>query len=63
MEKKLLDADIISPKVKDNDTWNTCPECEISWKDRSPTPGVIHRVRLCSSCWRKIAKRAWWYHE
>jgi len=47
------DKDIKSDKIKDNETWNTCPKCERSWKDYIPTPGLIHRTRLCQECINK----------
>lgn len=33
-----------------DETWNTCPDCGKRWRDEVPTPGLIHRTRLCSSC-------------
>lgn len=36
---------------RDNvETWNTCPDCGQMWADPQPTPGVVHRVRLCVGC-------------
>ena len=32
------------------ETWNTCPECFRKWRDFEPTPGLLHRTRLCSVC-------------
>ena len=34
-------------------TWNDCPDCGANWKDLDPTPGMIHRTRLCPDCARK----------
>jgi hypothetical protein len=33
-----------------NETWNTCPECGHEWADDAPTPGLLHRTRLCETC-------------
>lgn len=42
--------DIIVKTMTDNETWNDCPRCGKSWKDETPTPGLIHRTRYCNSC-------------
>jgi len=34
----------------EGETWNTCPDCWRKWKDTVPTPGVLHRTRLCAQC-------------
>ena len=31
-------------------TWNTCPDCGVRWPDAVPTPGLLHRTRLCGPC-------------
>ena len=36
------------------DTWNDCPDCGAAWKDPVPTPGVLHRTRLCVECLRQL---------
>lgn len=56
MPRKPVDPDgeIRSPQIKDNDTWNTCPNCGHNWKDAKSTPGLIHRSRLCGQCIRAI---------
>lgn len=46
-------ADITSPEMKDNQTWNDCPNCCKYWHDVIATPGLIHRTRLCDDCTRK----------
>jgi hypothetical protein len=43
-------GDVISKSIKDNETWNSCPECKKDWKDIVATPGIIHRIRLCARC-------------
>ena len=54
MRKKLPDDDdIITPKMTDNETWNTCPECGKYWKDEITIPGLLHRTRLCDKCFRR----------
>lgn len=42
--------DIILPKMKNNQTSNTCIECGKQWIDEIPTPGVLHRTILCPEC-------------
>lgn len=32
------------------ETWNTCPDCGSRWQDEVPTPGLLHRTRLCDYC-------------
>jgi hypothetical protein len=41
---------VISNTMIDNETWNTCPECDKDWKDPVATPGLIHRTRICVDC-------------
>ncbi len=36
-------------------TWNVCPTCGHRWTDRVPTPGVVHRTQLCTTC-RQLAR-------
>lgn len=48
--------DIMAP-IKDNETWNDCPECGKSWKDNIPTPGLLHRTRLCEKCYPIVKAR------
>ena len=43
-------ADDITRPAANLQTWNTCPECELEWKDDDPTPGVVDRTRLCDQC-------------
>jgi hypothetical protein len=52
MRRRLREVrqDIVSPSMKDNETWNDCPDCGKSWKDETPTPGLIHRTRQCYDC-------------
>jgi hypothetical protein len=38
-----------------NGTWNTCPDCGKKWKDKKPTPGLIHRTTLCDDCKAEVA--------
>jgi len=49
--------DIISPVTKDNETWNSCPQCGKDWKDSTPVPGLLHRTRLCRDCIRNQTNR------
>lgn len=49
MRKKLPD-DVVSDKIKDNETWNTCPRCNKSWKTIPAIPGMIHLTRYCEKC-------------
>jgi len=32
------------------ETANTCPACGDQWTDAIPTPGLLHRTRLCARC-------------
>ena len=48
---------IMSDKIKDNETWNTCYGCNKSWRDDIPIPGLIHRTVLCKSCLYKSRNR------
>lgn len=51
MLRKLLSVEEITvPGMRDNETWNNCPECGFTWKDRIPTPGLLHRTRKCNRC-------------
>lgn len=36
--------------MTDNQTSNSCPDCGKQWLDEIPTPGIIHRTRLCKEC-------------
>lgn len=56
MRTRLPD-DITVPSMKDNQTWNTCPNCGKEWEDTVPTPGLIHRTRICDDCLSKRTKR------
>jgi hypothetical protein len=49
--------DITAPNMKNNETWNTCPECGKSWKDDISTPGLLHRTRLCDKCYPIVKAR------
>lgn len=50
-KKRLLEEpDIKSEEIKDNQTWNTCPDCHLSWETKPSIPGLIHRTRLCHNC-------------
>jgi len=42
--------DDIRSTSTDNQTWNDCPNCGKTWKDLIPTPGLLHRTRLCIEC-------------
>ena len=44
----------ITASITDNETWNDCPNCWKTWKDKYPTPGLIHRTRLCHECIEKV---------
>lgn len=46
-EVRLGDAAALGDRFE---TWNTCPDCGASWKDATPTPGLLHRTRLCGEC-------------
>jgi hypothetical protein len=52
-----MEMDIKSDSVKNHETWNDCPECKRTWKDAEPTPGLIHRTRLCYWCLTKKTKK------
>jgi GMP synthase-like glutamine amidotransferase len=41
---------VTSIKADTLDTWNTCPQCNLSWKEDIKIPGIIHRTTLCNSC-------------
>lgn len=45
--------DVVSKTMKNNETWNDCPQCGKAWKDKIAIPGLIHRTRLCEDCRRK----------
>lgn len=36
-----------------HETWNTCPDCGQKWRDPEPTPGILHRTRVCAICWER----------
>lgn len=40
----------------DHDTYNTCPDCDTGWKDAEPTPGILHRTRICDACRQRSAE-------
>jgi Zn-finger nucleic acid-binding protein len=44
-----LPPDITSPK-HDDETWNSCPRCRKLWKDKVPTPNLIHKTTYCEDC-------------
>lgn len=50
MLRKLLSVDEIRAPMTDNETWNNCPVCGFTWKDKIPTPGLIHRTQHCNRC-------------
>lgn len=39
--------DVKCEQIRDNETWNTCPDCGKEWKDEVATPGLLHRTRRC----------------
>lgn len=47
------DESVTSDRIKNNETWNTCPKCLKDWKDPIPTPGLLHRTRTCKECQEK----------
>src|SRR5262245_38313178 len=47
---RTKEQEVRSDKTTDNQTWNDCPRCRKTWKDEIPTPGLIHRTRLCEEC-------------
>jgi hypothetical protein len=49
-----IPPDVEGP-ISNNETWNTCPHCNTSWKDTISTPGLIHRTRSCDNCKRKLS--------
>ncbi len=49
---EMEQQDITAP-MKDNQTWNSCSECSKNWQDTVPTPGLLHRTRLCEKCKKK----------
>ena len=51
-------GDITSETIKDNDTWNECPDCRATWKDMVATPGIIYRFKLCRRCSDKTNSRS-----
>jgi len=55
MQIKLTD-EVTSQLIKDNETWNTCPYCNKSWKDEKATPGLLHRTKMCKKCYNKVVK-------
>lgn len=46
-------GEVTAPSMRDNQTWNDCPECGKEWRTIPSIPGVIHRTRLCDGCLRK----------
>ena len=50
--------DIVSEKMKDNDTWTSCSACGKTWKEPKATPGVIHRFTVCGVCKKNERERA-----
>lgn len=57
MPKKLPSKGDVEAGMQDNETWNTCPSCNHSWKDKVATPGLLHRTRLCENCRVKVENR------
>ncbi len=49
-----FNKEIHSPIETNEQTWNDCPECGKAWKDKFPTPGLLHRTRLCHECIEEI---------
>ncbi len=47
------DVEIRAQHMRDNQTWNDCPECGRHWQTIPPIPGLIHRTRLCNACLQK----------
>ncbi len=39
--------------MTDNQTSNSCPDCGKEWMDKVPTPGLLHKLRICDECWKK----------
>ncbi len=33
-------------------TWNTCPDCHHTWREKVPVVGVVHRTARCAACQR-----------
>ena len=56
-ENLPLKSDVTCEKIDDNETWNTCPECKTSWKDEIPIQGLLHRTRLCETCYPLVKAR------
>lgn len=48
-----MDDTVVSKKIMDNHTWNTCPDCLKHWRDKINTPGILHRTKQCNKCFRK----------
>lgn len=49
--------DDITTPYSNIQTGNTCPECGKQWLDDKPTPGIIHRTRLCEECYPIVKAR------
>lgn len=49
--------EIVVPSIRDNQTWNDCPECHLAWESKPSIPGVIHRTRLCDKCLHKNSRK------
>lgn len=47
---------IATTKIRDNQTWNDCPECGKQWETIPAVPGIIHRTRLCDGCLKRKPK-------
>ena len=45
----MKQEDIHAP-IKDNETWNSCIYCGATWKDETPTLGLLHRTTVCVKC-------------
>ena len=56
MRTRLPD-DITIPTMKDNQTWNTCPECGKEWETIPAIPGLIHKTKLCDKCYPIVKAR------
>lgn len=56
-----LPEDVTSEEIKDNLTWNTCPNCHLSWETKPPIPGLLHRTILCHNCQEKVVKSTHYY--
>ncbi len=56
MQTKQHDPDDITTPYINRQTGNTCPDCGKQWLDEKPTPGIIHRLRLCDNCKGEIRR-------